>query len=105
MEAQDLDGDQQPELIALQSKPGEVLIYWHGIPRVGTEMPEHSCVALGVDDVANLTIIDHNRDGRPDLIATGGTKEEIGTRFWIESRSGCTDVSWLAKEGEELGQV
>jgi len=78
MESADLDGDRHPELILLQSKPGEISVLWHGLPRDSAKPPERSRVKLAVEDVANLAVIDHNRDGQLDLIATGGIKEEIG---------------------------
>ena len=74
----DLDGDSLPDLAVLHSNPGEVFVYWSGDARDGRKLGTPARTSLDVSDVARLGVLDFNRDGTPDVIVTGGTKEEIG---------------------------
>jgi len=78
LEVADLDGDKRPELVVLHSSPGEVWTYWSGAAREGRKLGNPTRTSLAVSDVACLGVGDFDRDGKPDLMISGGTKEEIG---------------------------
>ncbi|MFN0170758.1 MAG: FG-GAP repeat domain-containing protein [Bryobacteraceae bacterium] len=106
LEVADLDGDKRPELVVLHSGPGEVLVYWSGEGRDGRKLGNPSRVDLAVSDVARLGVLDFNRDGKPDLIVSGGIKEQIGadptTGQRLSRHSGLVQLP--GKQGRGWGQ-
>jgi len=78
LKAQDLDGDDRPELVVLQSSPAEVLVYWNDRIGPGENLPQPARIDLKSRAVSRLAIADYNGDGRMDIIASGGVREVVG---------------------------
>jgi hypothetical protein len=75
LQVADLDGDGRTDLLALQSDPGRVLVYWQN----GVELSAPETLDLGTPAGGRLAIADLNADGRFDIIVSGGVREVVST--------------------------
>lgn len=67
VEAVDLDGDGDLDVVGAAYDPGNEVAWWENIRGDGSEWGVHT-VALGVDRARAVRAVDLNRDGRPELL-------------------------------------
>jgi hypothetical protein len=69
VEAVDLDGDGDLDVIGAAYDPGNEVSWWENVRGDGSEWVVHT-VAMGVDRARSVRAVDMNRDGRPELLVS-----------------------------------